>query len=68
MTSTTALGLCIRLSMFELRETGDWDIFQGHPERACRAPCFIFFNVLLPRPKVEIFFLLLSCRAPIHST
>jgi len=23
----------IRLSMFELRETGDWDIFLGPPER-----------------------------------
>jgi len=34
MTPTTALGLSIRLSMFELRETGDWDIFQGPPERA----------------------------------
>jgi len=27
MTLTTALGLSIRLSIFELRETGDWDIF-----------------------------------------
>ena len=27
-------GLSIRLSMFELRETGDWDIFLGPPERA----------------------------------
>jgi len=26
MTPTTALGLSIRLSMLELRETGDWDI------------------------------------------
>jgi len=34
MTPTTALGLSIRLSMFELRETGDWDIFLGRPERA----------------------------------
>ena len=34
MTPTTALGLYIRLSMFELRETGDWDIFLGPPERA----------------------------------
>ena len=34
MTPTTDLGLSIRLSMFELRETGDWDIFQGPPERA----------------------------------
>ena len=34
MTPTTALGLSIRLSMFELRETGDWDIFLGPPERA----------------------------------
>jgi len=34
MTSTTALGLSIRLStMFDLRETGDWDIFLGLPER-----------------------------------
>ena len=28
------LGLSIRLSMIELRETGDWDIFLGPPERA----------------------------------
>ena len=28
------LGLSIRLSMFELRETGDWDPFLGSPERA----------------------------------
>jgi len=34
MTPTTALGLSIRLSMFELRETGDWDILLGPPERA----------------------------------
>ena len=34
MTPTTDLGLSIRLSMFELRETGDWDIFSGPPERA----------------------------------
>ena len=34
MTAPTALGLSIRLSMFELRETGDWDIFLGPPERA----------------------------------
>ena len=32
MTPTTALGLSIRLSVFELRETGDWDIFLGPPE------------------------------------
>jgi len=30
MTPTTALGLSIRLA----RETGDWDIFLGPPERA----------------------------------
>jgi len=37
MTPTTALGLSIRLSMFELRETqGDWDIFLGTPERRGR--------------------------------
>jgi len=29
MTPTTALGLSIRLSMFELRETGDRDISPG---------------------------------------
>jgi len=29
MTPTTALGLSMSLSMFELRETGDWDIFRG---------------------------------------
>ena len=34
MTPTTDLGLSMRLSMFELRETGDWDIFLGPPERA----------------------------------
>jgi len=34
MTPTTALGMSIRLSMFELRETGDWNIFLGPPERA----------------------------------
>jgi len=34
MTPTTTLGLSICLSMFELRETGDWDIFLGPPERA----------------------------------
>jgi len=34
MTFTTDLGLSICLSMFELRETGDWDIFLGPPERA----------------------------------
>ena len=34
MTPTTDLGLFIRLSMFELRGAGDWDIFLGPPERA----------------------------------
>jgi len=34
VTPTTALGLSIRLSMLELRETGDWDIFLGPPELA----------------------------------
>ena len=34
MTCTTALGLSIRLSIFELRETGDWDIFLSPPEQA----------------------------------
>ena len=34
MTPTIALGLSIRLSMFELRETGDRDIFLGPLERA----------------------------------
>ena len=28
MTPNTALGLSIRLSMFELRETGDWELFR----------------------------------------
>jgi len=32
MTPTTALGLFIRLSIFELRETGDWHIFLGPQE------------------------------------
>ena len=34
MTPTTDLGLSIRLSIFELRETGDWDICLGAPEQA----------------------------------
>ena len=34
MTPTTALGLSIRLSVFELRETGDWDLFLGPLEWA----------------------------------
>jgi len=34
MTPTTDLSLSIRRSMFDLRETGDWDIFLGPPERA----------------------------------
>jgi len=34
MTPTTDLGLSIRLSRFELRETGDLDIFLGPPDRA----------------------------------
>jgi len=34
MTQTTALGLSICLSMFEMRETGDWDIFLGLQEQA----------------------------------
>ena len=34
MTPTTDLGLSIRLSMLEFRETGDWDILLGPPERA----------------------------------
>jgi len=34
MTSTTDLGLSIRLSMFELRETGEWDIILGPPDKA----------------------------------
>jgi len=33
MTPTTALGLSIRLFMFEIRETGDSDIYLGPPER-----------------------------------
>jgi len=33
-TFTTDLGLSVRLSMFELLETGDWDIFLGSLERA----------------------------------
>ena len=34
MTPATDFGLSIRVSMFELRETGDWDIFLGLLERA----------------------------------
>jgi len=34
MTLTTDLGLSIRVSMFELRETGDWDLFLGPLEWA----------------------------------
>jgi len=33
-TFTTDLGLSIHLSVFELRETGDWDIFLRPPEQA----------------------------------
>ena len=33
MTPTTAVGLSIFLSMFELRETGDWDIFRARGKR-----------------------------------
>jgi len=32
MTPTTDLGLSIRVSMFEIRETGDWDILPGTGE------------------------------------
>jgi len=39
MTPTTDLGLSIRLSIFELREIGDWDIFLGSPERARAETC-----------------------------
>ena len=39
MTPTMDLSLSIRLSMFELRETGDWDIFLGPPERARAETC-----------------------------
>ena len=39
MTPTTALSLSIRLSMFELRETGDWDIFLGPQERVRAETC-----------------------------
>ena len=39
MTPTTALDLSIRLSMFELRETGDWDMFLSPPERARLENC-----------------------------
>ena len=28
MTPTSALGMSIRVAMFELRETGDWDFFE----------------------------------------
>jgi len=34
MTPIMDLGLSIRLSMFELRESCDWDIFLGPPEWA----------------------------------
>jgi len=34
MTLTTDLGLSIRASMFELRETGDWHLFLDPLERA----------------------------------
>jgi len=34
MTLTTDLGLSIRASMFELRETGDWNLFLDPLERA----------------------------------
>jgi len=31
---TTDLGLSMRVSRCELRETGDWDLFLGPPEQA----------------------------------
>jgi len=34
MIPTTDLGLSILLSILELRETGDWDLFLGPLERA----------------------------------
>jgi len=34
MALTTDLGLSIRVSLFELRETGDWDLFLGPLELA----------------------------------
>jgi len=38
MTPTTALSLSMRLSMFELRETGDWDIFRARGKRRGFSP------------------------------
>ena len=56
MTHTTELGLSIRLSMFELRETGNWDIFLGPPERAREETCGADQRVLQRRklPKVAV--------------
>jgi len=34
MTPTTDLGLSIRFSIFELRETGDWDLFRIEPAQS----------------------------------
>jgi len=34
MTPATDFGQSIRVSMFELRETGDWDLFLGPREWA----------------------------------
>jgi len=34
MTLTIDMGLSIRVSMFELRETGEWDLFLGPLEWA----------------------------------
>jgi len=38
MTPTMALGLSIHLSMFELRETSDWDIFLALGKRRGFSP------------------------------
>ena len=49
MTPTTELGLSIRLSMFELRETGDWDIFLV----GCAHPGFAPYLARIRCPKVR---------------
>ena len=52
MTPTTDLGLSIRLSTFEFRETGDWDIFLGPPERARAESDSVFSkDALLPHKR-----------------
>jgi len=60
MTPITALGLSIRLSLFELGETSDWDIFRfGSLSRPGReAPNFFYADLfrILAKLDTKIFF------------